>query len=301
MSIRDNLKGTGVALITPFKEDGSVDYESLQRLINFVIDGGVQYVVTLGTTGETSTLAYEEKLEIIEHCFSTVSSRVPVVIGIGGNDTKSILKDLETFPIEKATAILSTSPYYSKPSQEGIYQHYKAIAMATAKPILLYNVPGRTGSNISASTTIRLANDFENICGIKEASGNMVQCLEILRDKSQEFLVVSGDDNLAIAQIACGMRGVISVAANCFPKDFSTMINAALEDDYTTARYLNYKLLKGYELLFAENNPAGVKAFLAEMGIIENYLRLPLVPLSADVHEKIKQYIPTLKQNTFNA
>jgi 4-hydroxy-tetrahydrodipicolinate synthase len=294
MSVRDKLKGTGVALITPFKKDGSVDYESLQRLINFVIDGGVQYVVTLGTTGETPTLTHEEKLEIIEHCFSTVASRVPVVIGIGGNDTKSILKDLEVFPIEKAIAILSTSPYYNKPSQEGIYQHYKAIATATTKPVILYNVPGRTGSNISASTTIRLANDFENICGIKEASGNIVQCLEILREKPQEFLVVSGDDNLAMAQIACGMRGVISVAANCFPKDFSSMINAALEDDFRTARSLNYKLLKGYELLFAENNPAGVKAFLTEMGIIENYLRLPLVPLSADIHDKIKQYITTL-------
>ncbi len=294
MSVRDKLKGTGVALITPFKKDGSVDYESLQRLINFVIDGGVQYVVTLGTTGETPTLTHEEKLEIIEHCFSTVASRVPVVIGIGGNDTKSILNDLEVFPIEKAIGILSTSPYYNKPSQEGIYQHYKAIATATTKPVILYNVPGRTGSNISASTTIRLANDFENICGIKEASGNIVQCLEILREKPQEFLVVSGDDNLAMAQIACGMRGVISVAANCFPKDFSSMINAALEDDFRTARSLNYKLLKGYELLFAENNPAGVKAFLTEMGIIENYLRLPLVPLSADIHDKIKQYITTL-------
>ena len=294
MSVRDKLKGTGVALITPFKKDGSVDYESLQGLINFVIDGGVQYIVTLGTTGETPTLTHEEKLEIIEHCFSTVASRVPVVIGIGGNDTKSILNDLEVFPLEKAIAILSTSPYYNKPSQEGIYKHYKAIATATTKPVILYNVPGRTGSNISASTTIRLANDFENICGIKEASGNIVQCLEILRDKPQEFLVVSGDDNLAMAQIACGMRGVISVAANCFPKDFSSMINAALEDDFRTARSLNYKLLKGYDLLFAENNPAGVKAFLTEMGIIENYLRLPLVPLSADIHDKIKQYIKTL-------
>ncbi len=294
MSLRDNLRGTGVALVTPFKKDGTVDFESLQRLINFVIEGGVQYVVTLGTTGETSTLAHEEKLEIVEHCFSSVASRVPVVIGIGGNDTKSILKDLEKFPIEKAIAILSASPWYSKPSQEGIYQHYKAMAMATTKPILLYNVPGRTGSNISSYTTLRLAKDFENICGIKEASSNMGQCLEILSDKPQEFLVVSGDDNLAMAQIACGMRGVISVAANCFPKDLSTMINAALNDDYTIARSLNYKLLKGFELLFSENSPAGVKAFLSEMGLIENYLRLPLVPVSRDIYDKIKQYIATL-------
>jgi 4-hydroxy-tetrahydrodipicolinate synthase len=166
--------------------------------------------------------------------------------------------------------------------------------MATTKPILLYNVPGRTGSNISSYTTLRLAKDFENICGIKEASSNMGQCLEILSDKPQEFLVVSGDDNLAMAQIACGMRGVISVAANCFPKDLSTMINAALNDDYTIARSLNYKLLKGFELLFSENSPAGVKAFLSEMGLIENYLRLPLVPVSRDIYDKIKQYIATL-------
>ena len=295
MSLRDLLKGTGVALVTPFKEDKSVDFDGLKKLIDFVITEGVNYVVTLGTTGETPTLSTNEKLEIIDATFSNVSARVPVVIGIGGNDTASVIKDIESFPLENAAAILSASPYYNKPSQEGIYQHYKALANATAKPIILYNVPGRTGSNIAASTTIRLANDFSNINGIKEASGNMNQCMQILRDKPQDFLVVSGDDNLALAQIACGMRGVISVAANCFPKDFSAMVTAALQDDFNTARRVNNILLQGYDLLFAENNPAGVKAVLAELGIIQNHLRLPLVPLSESIVKQVKEYLPTLK------
>lgn len=295
MSVRDLLKGTGVALVTPFKKDGSIDFDSLQKLIDFVISEGVNYIVTLGTTGETSTLSREEKIDIITYTFSIVTGRVPVVVGIGGNNTKEIIKDLETFPIENAAAILSASPYYNKPSQEGIFQHYKALAASTQKPIILYNVPGRTGSNITATTTIRLAQEVDNIHGIKEASGNMNQCMQILRDKPQEFLVVSGDDNLALAQIACGMRGVISVVANCFPKDFCTMIEAALNDDYNLARKINNLLLTGYELLFAENNPAGVKAVLSELGIIENNLRLPLVPLSDGLLNQVRQYLPTLK------
>ncbi|MDB5195729.1 MAG: dihydrodipicolinate synthase [Flaviaesturariibacter sp.] len=301
MSIRDLLRGTGVALVTPFKGDGAVDYASLKKLINFVIEGGVQYVVTLGTTGETPTLSKEEKLEIVQATFSTVASRIPVVIGIGGNNTAEILKDIEAFPVDKAAAILSASPYYNKPSQEGIYQHYKAIAGATNKPIILYNVPGRTGSNIAAATTIRLARDFENISGIKEASGNMAQCAQIIKEAPEEFLVVSGDDNLAMAQIACGMKGVISVAANCFPKDFSEMVRAALENDFARARALNNKMLDGYDLLFAENNPAGVKAFLAELGVIENNVRLPVVPLSAGIHEQVKAYLKTLQQTNGHA
>jgi 4-hydroxy-tetrahydrodipicolinate synthase len=295
MSLRDQLTGTGVALITPFNEDGSVDFVSLERLIDFVIDGGVNYVVTLGTTGETPTLSKEEKKEIINQTFQFVDGRVPVVVGIGGNNTSEVIKEIESLPIEKAEAILSASPYYNKPSQEGLYQHYKAIASSTTKPIILYNVPGRTGSNIAASTTVRLANEIENISGIKEASGNMTQCMQILRDKPQEFLVVSGDDNLALAQIACGMRGVISVMANCFPKEFSELVSHALKDDFDSARRLNNILLQGYELLFAENNPAGVKAFCAELGVIKNHLRLPLVPLSEGIHKQVKAYLPTLK------
>src|SRR5579875_1614016 len=293
MSLRDQLTGTGVALVTPFNEDKSIDFDSLKKLIDFVIDEEVNYIVTLGTTGETPTLSKEEKTDIINQTFAFVDNRVPVVVGIGGNNTSAVIKEIETLPIENAVAILSASPYYNKPSQEGIYQHYKALASSTVKPIILYNVPGRTGSNIAASTTLRLADDFENIHGIKEASGNMNQCMQILRDKRQEFLVVSGDDNLALAQIACGMRGVISVAANCFPKYFSSMVKAALEDDFDTARKFNNSLLQGYELLFAENNPAGVKAFLAELGIIKNHLRLPLVPLSEGLVKQVKDYLPT--------
>jgi 4-hydroxy-tetrahydrodipicolinate synthase len=295
MSVRDQLTGTGVALVTPFNEDGSIDFTSLEKLIDFVVDGGVNYVVTLGTTGETPTLSKEEKKDIIDQTFEFVAGRVPVVVGIGGNNTSEIVKDIETLPIEKATAILSASPYYNKPSQEGLYQHYKALAASTNKPIILYNVPGRTGSNIAASTTIRLANEIENINGIKEASGNMLQCMQILRDKPQEFLVVSGDDALALAQIACGMRGVISVAANCFPKQFSELVSHALEDDFNAARKINQVLLQGYDILFVENNPAGVKAFLAELGVIKNYLRLPLVPLSEGVYKQVRAYLPTLK------
>ncbi|HWI93437.1 MAG TPA: 4-hydroxy-tetrahydrodipicolinate synthase [Flavisolibacter sp.] len=295
MSLRDQLTGTGVALVTPFNEDGRIDFESLQRLINFVIEGGVNYVVTLGTTGETPTLSKDEKKDIINQTFSFVAGRVPVVVGIGGNNTKEVIKEIETLPIENAIAILSASPYYNKPSQEGLYQHYKALASSTTKPIILYNVPGRTGSNIAASTTVRLANEIENINGIKEASGNMTQCMQILRDKPQEFLVVSGDDNLALAQIACGMRGVISVAANCFPKEFSSLVKCSLNDDFDSARKWNNLLLQGYDLLFAENNPAGVKAFLTELGVIKNNLRLPLVPLSEGIYKQIRAYLPTLK------
>jgi 4-hydroxy-tetrahydrodipicolinate synthase len=295
MSVRDQLTGTGVALVTPFNEDGSIDFTSLEKLIDFVIDGGVNYVVTLGTTGETPTLSKEEKKDIIDQTFQFVAGRVPVVVGIGGNNTNEIVKDIETLPIEKATAILSASPYYNKPSQEGLYQHYKALAASTNKPVILYNVPGRTGSNIAATTTIRLANEIENINGIKEASGNMLQCMQILRDKPQEFLVVSGDDALALAQIACGMRGVISVAANCFPKQFSELVSHALQDDFDAARKINQVLLQGYDILFVENNPAGVKAFLAELGVIKNHLRLPLVPLSEGVHKQVRAYLPTLK------
>jgi len=296
MSLRELLRGTGVALVTPFHKDESVDYKSLEGLIDFVIREGVDYVVTLGTTGETPTLSREEKLDIIQATFSAAGGRVPVVIGIGGNNTRALVKDLETFPVEKAAAILSASPYYNKPSQEGIFQHYKTLAGATSKPIILYNVPGRTGSNMSAATTVRLANEISNINGIKEASGNMAQCMQILRDKPEAFLVVSGDDNLAMSQIACGMDGVISVAANCFPKRFSEMIRLSLEGAFKKARALNDAMLPGYDLLFAENNPAGVKAFLAEMGIIQNHLRLPLVPLSEPVMNGIKAYLPTLQK-----
>lgn len=296
MSLKDTLRGTGVALVTPFNDKFEVDFEAYENLLKFVLHGGAEYLVVLGTTGETPTLSKAEKLEILDFTFKKVTSSVPIVIGVGGNNTTEVIKELESFPVEKATAVLSASPYYNKPSQEGIYQHYKMIAEVSPKPVILYNVPGRTGSNISAETTVRLANDSENIGGIKEASGNMVQCLHILANKPTEFLVTSGDDHLALPLIAAGMDGVISVAANCFPKDFTEMVRQSLANQLVTASGLMYKLLEGFDLLFEENNPAGVKAFLAELGVIQNNLRLPLVPVSSRVHEKIKDYLKRYKE-----
>ena len=291
MFLGETLQGTGVALVTPFNNDSEIDYPALAKLIDYVIDGGVNYIVTLGTTGETPTLNKKEKIEMVEFTYECVHNRVPVVVGIGGNDTRELVNDLTTYPLEKSIAVLSASPYYSKPSQEGLYFHYKALAAASPKPILLYNVPGRTGRNLCASTILRLANEVENIAGIKEASGDMAQCMEILRDKPDHFLVVSGDDALALPQIACGMEGVISVAANALPEAFSKMVRVSLKNDFSTAKKLNDNLIEAYELMFAENNPAGVKAFLSELGIIKNITRLPVVPLSDQLHNKVKAYL----------
>ena len=291
MDLRKQLPGTGVALVTPFKTNTEVDYDALEKLLNFVITNGAEYVITLGTTGETPTLDTEEKFDIINFTYEKVNGRVPVVVGIGGNNTREVMENLQSYPLEQAAAVLSASPYYNKPSQEGIFQHYSNLASASPRPVILYNVPGRTGSNMTAETTLRLAHEVENIGGMKEASGNMVQCMHILRDRPADFLVVSGDDHLALPLIACGMDGVISVAANCFPKDFSEMIRLCLKGDFESARPLQNKCLEGCDLLFAENNPAGVKAFLKELGIIENILRLPVVPLSEGLHQKVKAYL----------
>lgn len=297
MSLRDSLKGTGVALVTPFNQRQETDFEALGKVIEFVVHGGVEYLVSLGTTGEAPTLEKAEKTDIINYTYEKAGN-IPVVVGIGGNNTREILADLETFPLQKATAILSTSPYYNKPSQQGIFEHYKLLAANSPKPIILYNIPGRTGSNITAETTIKLANECDNILGIKEASGNVVQCMHILKNRPAEFLVTSGDDHLALPLIAAGADGVISVAANCFPKTYSEMIRKSLQNDFYTAKGLLYQLLPGFDLLFEENNPAGVKAFLAEMGLIENYLRLPLVPLSQKVHQKLKYYLQSFNEVT---
>lgn len=294
MSLRDTLRGTGVALVTPFSQGGAIDFNALEALLEFVIRGGVEYLIPLGTTGETPTLDKSEKLDIINFVYDKVKDRVPVVIGVGGNNTKEVLKDLEEFPLDKATAILSTCPYYNKPSQEGIFQHYSAIAKNSPKPVILYNVPGRTGCNITAKTTLRLAHEVENVGGIKEASGYMLQSMHILKDRPSEFMVCSGDDHVTLPLIAAGMDGVISVVANSFPKDFSEMVRLCLANDFSAARGLHYKLLEGIDLMFAENNPAGVKAFLTELGIIENYFRLPVVPLSSEIHAQVKKYVATL-------
>ena len=298
MSLRETLRGTGVALVTPFNNRGAIDFDALGKVIDFVIDGGVEYLITLGTTGETPTLSKREKTDLIQYTYDRARHRVPVIVGIGGNNTAELINDLEHFPLDEAVAILSASPYYNKPSQEGIFQHYKALAESSPKPLLLYNVPGRTGRNVTANTTLRLANEVDNIAGIKEASGDMIQCMQILRDKPEDFIVVSGDDALALPQLACGMDGVISVAANCFPKQFSEMVRLGLKGDFVYAKLVNDELIEGYDILFVENNPAGVKAFLAEEGLIENHLRLPLTPLSSEVMKRLKDYVSRAKERT---
>lgn len=290
-SLRNQLKGTGVALVTPFNANHDIDFAALGTLIDFVISNGVEYVVSLGTTGETPTLDKQEKFDIIQFTVEKVNGRVPIVVGIGGNNTRSLVKDLESFPLDNAIAVLSAAPYYSKPSQEGIYQHYKTLAAASPKPIILYNVPGRTGRNMEAVTTLRLAHEVANIAGIKEAGNSVPQCMQLLKERPDHFLVVSGDDDLVLPELACGLDGVISVAANCFPKNFSAMVRSGLASDFATAKTLNDPLMEAYNLLFAENNPAGVKAFLSELGIIDNYLRLPLVPLSDAIHQRVKRYL----------
>jgi 4-hydroxy-tetrahydrodipicolinate synthase len=290
MNIREQLKGTGVAIVTPFNENETVDFLALEKLIDFIIGNGVEYIVTLGTTGETPTLDKQEKLDIINFTFEKIKGRVPVVVGIGGNNTKEVVEQLQSYPLDKAVAVLSASPYYSKPSQEGLFQHYKLIAEASPKPIILYNVPGRTGRNMEATTTLRLAHEVANIAGIKEAGNNISQCMQILRDRPADFLVVSGDDDLVLPELACGIDGVISVVANCYPKQFSDMVRAGLAFDFTTAKKLNDPLMEVYNLLFTENNPAGVKAFLYEMGFVKNVVRLPVTPLSDSVYQKVKAY-----------
>ena len=295
MSLKSSLIGTGVAIITPFNEDHSIDFEALGKVIDFQIEGGINYLVTLGTTGETPTISREEQIQIIEFTYQKAGGRVPVVVGIGGNNTAAVVEMLKSYPLQKATAILSSAPYYSKPSQEGIFQHYKALAEASPKPILLYNVPHRTGKNIEAATVIRLAKEVSNIGGIKEACGNFTQFANILRDVPADFLVTSGEDDIMIPQIAMGMQGVITVAGNAFPKEISTIVNLALDGKFKEATEQNNKILDLFTLLFNENNPAGIKAFLFEKGLIKNELRLPVVPLSETNHQKIRDFLQAYK------
>jgi len=288
--LRETLKGTGVALVTPFKKDKSIDFTSLENLIDIQIAGGLDYLVTLGTTGESVVISYVEKIEVFNCTVKKVNGRVPIVIGIGGNDTGAVIKSFGKFDLSKVVAILSVSPYYNKPSQEGLYQHYIALADAAPKPILLYNVPGRTGRNMTAATTLRLAS-HPNIAGIKEAVSELTQMIAILKDRPSDFLVVSGDDEMVMAQMACGCDGVISVAANAFAKPFSDMIRFAMAGDFSMAKRVNDLLAEGYTYMFEENNPAGIKAFMFEQGLIQNELRLPLVPVSAPLQAKIHNYL----------
>lgn len=285
------FKGTGVALVTPFQQDGSVDYAALEKLTHHVIKGGVDFLVALGTTAETPTLSAQEKADILAAIIKYNDGQLPVVCGVGGNNTSETVEHLKALDIRGVDAILSVAPYYNRPSQEGMYQHFKAIAGATSKPIILYNVPGRTGSNILPATAIRLAKDCANVIAIKEASGNMVQIMELIHDKPDGFTILSGDDNLALAQMAVGMEGIISVAANCFTKEMTDVINLAIVGKFDKARKVFYKILPGIDLLFAEGNPAGVKCVLSNMGICAQYLRLPLVPVSEATAAKIAQFV----------
>lgn len=288
------FNGVGVALVTPFNTDLSIDFVGLEKLVNHVITNGVDFIVALGTTAETPTLSKDEKKSILKHIVKANANRVPVVCGIGGNNTAEVITDLAEYDLEGVSGILSVAPYYNKPTQEGIYQHFKAIASATTLPIILYNVPGRTSSNILPQTAFKLANEFEHIIAIKEASGNLKQCMEYVQGAPSHFSILSGDDDLIMPQAALGFKGVVSVAANCYTKDFTTMVHAALNDEINTARSLHYKLLKGIDLLFVDGNPAGVKCVLNKLGFINTTLRLPLVPPSTTTQENITAFIKSL-------
>jgi 4-hydroxy-tetrahydrodipicolinate synthase len=283
----NKFHGTGVALVTPFKADGSVDFEGLKNLINYLIDGKVEYLVSLGTTGEASTLNKDEKKKIWEFTAEINNRRLPLVAGIGGNDTLAVAKDMKEFDIAGYDAILSASPYYNKPTQEGIYQHYKYLSESSALPIFLYNVPGRTASNMTSHTTCRLANDFKNIIGMKEASGSFDQFNQIMRDKPKDFLLISGDDPVALPMISLGAVGVISVIGNALPRQLSDMIRLCLRGDYNTALPLHLDLIEFTRLMFIEGNPAGVKAALKHSGVCGDHVRLPLVNVSEELLNEI--------------
>ncbi len=282
------FSGTGVALITPFDTHNQVDFPALDHIVDHVIRGGVNYIVALGTTGETPTLTHTEKLAVLRAIIRKTDGRIPVVCGAGGNDTAEVLQWISEVQQEEGVAgLLSVVPYYNKPSQEGMYRHFATIAQSTELPIILYNVPGRTVANMLPETSLRLARDFSNVVAIKEASGNLAQCMDLVAGAPDHFAVLSGDDDLVLAQIACGMQGVISVAANCYTEDFSNMVRAALTEDFQAARELHYKLLSGIRLLFAEGNPTGVKAVMHQLGLCENILRLPLVEASGTLYQKL--------------
>lgn len=289
-----NLTGMGVALITPFKQDKSVDFPALARLLEYIIQNKADYIVVLGTTAETATLTEDEKKAVKEFVIERVNRRVPLVLGVGGNNTKALTDYLKENDLSAFNAILSVVPYYNKPSQEGIYQHYKAIAEASPIPVILYNVPGRTGVNMTAKTTLRLARDFENIIGIKEASGNITQMDDIIKNKPADFMVISGDDGITFPLITLGAVGVISVIGNAFPKEFSRMVRLALHGQYDQALQIHHKFTELFSLLFVDGNPAGVKCLLNAKGMIENELRLPLVPTRITTYEKIRKVLNEL-------
>ncbi len=293
--IRTKLKGMGVALITPFKSDGSVDYDALMRLVDYQVQNNTDFLCVLGTTAETPTLTEDEKQKIKRRVIERVGGRIPILLGVGGNNTRSIVETLKNDDFTGVDAVLSVVPYYNKPSQEGIYQHYKAIAEARPDmPIVLYNVPGRTGVNMTAETTLRVARDFKNVIAVKEASGNITQMDDIIKNKPDSFDVISGDDGITFPLITLGAVGVISVIGNAFPREFSRMVRLALQGDYANALAIHHKFAELFKLLFVDGNPAGVKAMLNAMGMVENKLRLPLVPTRITTFEAMRKILNEL-------
>ena len=289
--MKKELRGTGVAMVTPFNEDRSIDFKGLSNLIEHLIDGGVEFLVSMGTTGESAVLSNEEKDNVVAFSKEKINGRVPFVVGIGGNNTAAIVDQIKATDFTGVDAILSVSPAYNKPTQEGIYQHFKAISEVSPVEIILYNVPGRTSSNMEASTTLRLANDFENVVAVKEASGNMEQIMTILRDRPIGFKVLSGDDALTLPMVLMGADGVISVQAMAQPKEFSEMVRQGLNGDLEKSRALHYPQLEIINNLFAEGNPAGVKACLKIIGVCEKYVRLPLVAVSRERYQKLENLL----------
>lgn len=279
--------GTGVALVTPFKKDFSIDTEALKRIVNYVIDGGVEYLVVLGTTAESATLSQDEKELVIETIIEANNERLPLVLGVGGNNTSKVIDELKTRDFSKFSAILSVSPYYNKPTQEGIYQHFKMIAEASPIPVILYNVPGRTASNMLPETVLRLANDFKNLIAIKEAAGDIVQAMKLIQAKPKDFLVISGDDMIALPMVLAGGAGVISVIGEGYPKEFSQMVRLGLQRKVDEAYAMHYKLMDSINMIFEQGNPAGVKEIFKSLGLSENTVRLPLVNVDENLANRL--------------
>ncbi len=288
----NSFKGTGVAIVTPFLADQSIDFESLTNIINHLINGGIDYIVSLGTTGESVSLSLEEQKQVVQHTENMINQRVPMMVGCGGNYTQAVLDKMQLMQDwGNFDAFLSVSPYYNKPSQEGIYLHYKALAEASKKPIILYNVPGRTSRNIDPETTIRLANECSNIIGIKEAGNNLMQSIELSRNKPDNFLLISGDDDLLLSQLAHGFDGVISVVANAYPKQWSTVVKLSQENKIEEAREIFHSLFDFVQLIFQENNPAGIKCALHEMQLCDNQFRLPVCPVSTSLDAELRNFV----------
>jgi 4-hydroxy-tetrahydrodipicolinate synthase len=285
---KQTFTGTGVAIVTPFQQNGDIDFPALKKLVQYLTDGLVEYLVVLGTTGESATLSKEEKQKIFSYVSEVNAGKLPLVAGIGGNDTSEVIRSFSIFNLEGYDAILSVSPYYNKPSQEGLYQHYKALSEASPLSLIMYNVPGRTGMNVSAETTVRIAEDCRNIIATKEASGNFEQIMQIIKYKPKDFGMISGDDGITLPMIALGAQGVISVVANAYPAIFSHMVRLCLNGDFASARPMHYMLTDIINTLFAEGSPSGLKAYMSEMGICGNYFRLPVVPVSEKMMDRIK-------------